>query len=322
MRIAVFGAGGVGGYFGGRLAQAGESVVFIARGEQLKAIRADGLRVESLAGDFLIRPAEATDDCASAGRVDVVLVCVKAWQVPDAARAMLPMLGPQAFVVPLVNGVEAADQLGAVVGKERVLGGLCRLVSYLVAPGRVRHAGADPRIEFGEQDGRESARVAALRAAFARTVGVSVHSPNDINVAVWEKFLFIAPFGGLGTVLRMPAGVTRKVPETRELLTAAMQEVADLARARGIRLGSDAVARTMRFVDGLPEDATASMQRDIIEGRPSELDYQSGTVVRLGREAGVPVPVNEFIYRCLLPAELKARGRLSSIPGPSGTAGP
>jgi 2-dehydropantoate 2-reductase len=322
MRIAVFGAGGVGGYFGGRLAQAGESVVFIARGEQLKAIRAEGLRVESLAGDFLVRPAEATDDCGSVGRVDVVLVCVKAWQVPDAARAMLPMLGPRAAVVPLGNGVEAADQLGAVVGEERVLGGLCRLVSYLVAPGRIRHAGADPRIEFGERDRRGSERVAALRAAFEKAVGVSVHVPDDINVAVWEKFLFIAPFGGLGAVTRMPAGVTRKVPETRELLAAAMQEVSDLARARGITLGDDAVARTMRFVDGLPQDATASMQRDIVEGRPSELDYQSGTVVRLGREAGVPVPVNEFIYRCLLPAELRARGRLSAIPGPSGAAGP
>ncbi|HXB53227.1 MAG TPA: 2-dehydropantoate 2-reductase [Vicinamibacteria bacterium] len=312
MRIVIFGAGGVGGYFGGRLAQAGESVVFIARGEHLKAIRAEGLRVESIAGDFQVR-AEATDDCGSVGQVDAVLVCVKAWQVQEAAQRMAPMLGPQGFVVPLGNGVEAADELGRVVGKERVLGGLCRILSYLVAPGRIRHAAMDPRVEFGERDGRESARVGALRAIFERARGLSVHTPGDINVAVWEKFLFIAPFSGLGAVTRMPAGVMRGVPETRDLLTTAMQEVWDLARARGIAVGDEAVARTMRFVDGMPKDATASMQRDILEGRPSELEYQNGAVVRLGREGGVPVAVNEFIYRCLLPSELRARDRLSGV---------
>ena len=313
MRIAIFGAGGVGGYFGGRLAQAGESVVFIARGEHLKAIRAEGLRVESIAGDFLVRPAEATDDCRSVGQVDVVLVCVKAWQVSEAAQRMAPMLGPQGFVVPLGNGVEAADELGRVVGKERVLGGLCRILSYVVAPGRIRHAAMDPRVEFGERVGRQSERVGALRAAFERARGLSVHTPEDIDVAVWEKFLFIAPFSGLGAVTRMPAGVMRGVPETRGLLTTAMQEVWDLARARGIAVGDEAVTRTLRFVDGMPRDATASMQRDILEGRPSELEYQNGAVVRLGREAGVPVTVNEFIYHCLLPSELRARGRLSGV---------
>ncbi len=311
MRIAIFGAGGVGGYFGGRLAQAGESVVFIARGEHLRVIRTEGLQVESIAGDFLVRPSEATDDCSSVGQVDAVLVCVKAWQVREAALAMLPMLGPRGFVVPLGNGVEAADELGTVVGDERVLGGLCRIVSYVVAPGRIRHAGMDPRVEFGERGGHRSERVGALRATFERASGVSVHTPENINIAVWEKFLFIAPFGGLGAVTRMPAGVIRAVPETRELLTTAMQEVSDLARARGIAVGDDTVTRTMRFVDGLPRDATASMQRDILEGRPSELEYQSGAVVRLAREAGVPVKVNEFLYRCLLPSELRARGRLS-----------
>jgi 2-dehydropantoate 2-reductase len=313
MRIAIFGAGGVGGYFGGRLAQAGESVVFIARGEHLKAIRAEGLRVESIAGDFLVRPAEVTDDCRSVGQADAVLVCVKAWQVSEAASQMPPMLGRQGFVVPLGNGVEAAEELGRVVGKDRVLGGLCRILSYVVAPGRIRHAAMDPRVEFGEQDGGQSERVGALRAAFERARGLSVITPGDINVAVWEKFLFIAPFSGLGAVTRMPAGVMRAVPETRELLTAAMREVWDLARARGIAVGDEAVARTLRFVDAMPQEATASMQRDILEGRPSELDYQNGAVLRLGREAGVPVMVNEFIYRCLLPSELRARGRLSGV---------
>ncbi len=307
MRIAVYGTGGVGGYFGGRLAQAGESVVFIARGAHRDAIRRDGLKVESIAGDFEVKPAEATDDPAVAGPVDVVLVCVKAWQVPEIAPSLLPLLRDDSVVVPLENGVEAADQIAAVVGPERVLGGLCKIVSFVAGPGRIRHAGVPPRIEFGERDGRKSERVAALRAAFEKAHGVSVCTPDDIEAALWEKFLFIAPVSGVGAVTRVPIGAFRAVPETRAMLEAAMSEVFALARARGVALRGDAVARTMGFVDGLPQDATASMQRDVIEGRPSELESQNGTIVRLGRQSGVAVPVNECLYRSLLPAELAAR---------------
>jgi 2-dehydropantoate 2-reductase len=309
MRIAIFGAGGVGGYFGGRLAQAGERVVFIARGAHLFEMRARGLRVDSVAGDFTVSPVEATDDPFSVSPVDVVLVCVKAWQVPEAARALLPLLRDDSFVVPMENGVEAADQLAVVVGTERVVGGLCRIVSFVVGPGHIRHAGAVPRVEFGERDRRSSARVAALKAAFERCTGVSVGTPPDIEVALWEKFLFIAPFSAVAAVARMPAGIVRTIPETRHLLEAAIGEVLALARVRGVALSEDSVARTLAYVDGLPEDATASMQRDILEGRPSELDAQTGTIVRLGREAGVPVPTNEFLYASLLPAELEARNR-------------
>lgn len=309
MRVAIFGAGGVGGYFGGRLAEAGHSVAFIARGAHLDAILRDGLQVESLAGNFAVRPAEATAAPASVGQVDAVIVCVKAWQVAAAAAAMQPLLGPRSFVVPLLNGVEAADQLAAVVGGDRVLGGLCRIVSYVASPGRIRHAALKPEIEFGERDGRRSARAEALRAAFASAAGVTVAIPDDINVALWEKFLFIAPFSGVGAVTRMPAGSFRNVPETREMLAAAMGEVFQLARARGVALRADAIERTLSFADALPEDATSSMQRDILEGRPSELEAQNGAVVRLGRAALVPTPVNECIYRSLLPAELRAQER-------------
>jgi len=283
-------------------------VVFIARGEHLLAMQRTGLVLRSTAGDFVVHPAQATADPASAGQVDVVLVGVKAWQVDEAARAMLPLLGPNTLVLPLQNGVEAADQLAAVVGPERVLDGVCRLLSTLEAPGRICHVGMTPRIEFGERDGRKSARVEALRAAFARAPGVSVRVPDDIRAAVWEKFLFIAPFSGVGAVTRMAAGVWRQLPETRRLLESAMREVSALARARGVRLPDDAVARTLGFVDGLPPEATASMQRDILAGRPSELAQQNGAVVRLGRESGVAVPANEFLYASLLPAELEARG--------------
>src|SRR5258708_37109018 len=222
----------------------------------------------------------------------------KCQKPPNECRRLL---GPRGFVVPLGNGVEAAEELGRVVGKERVLGGLCRIMSYVVAPGRIRHLAMDPRVEFGERDGGQSERVGALRATFERARGLSVQTPEDIDVAVWEKVLFIAPFSGLGALTRMPAGAMRAVPETRGLLTTAMQEVWDLARARGIRVGDEAVTRTLRFVDGMPKDATASMQRDILEGRPSELEYQNGAVARLGRQAGGPVTGNGFVHRCRLP---------------------
>jgi len=308
MRIAVFGAGGAGGYFGGRLAQAGEDVVFIARGEHLRAMREHGLRVDSLKGDFVIRLAQATDDPSQVGPVDAVLVCVKAWDVPAAAQAMRPLVGPETFVVPLENGVEAPDQLAAVLGAEHVLGGLARIISFIAEPGHIRHTGAEPYVAFGELDRRPSQRAERLRRAFARA-GVTAEIPPDIQVAMWEKFLFIAAISGVGAVTRAPAGIMRSLPETRQMLEQAMREVFAVARARGIALPEEVVAKTMAYIDSLPPDGTASMQRDIIAGRPSELEYQNGTVVRLGRESGVPTPTHAFIYASLLPQELRARGQ-------------
>ncbi len=310
MRIAVFGVGGVGGYFGGRLAESGKWVGFVARGPHLQALRRDGLKVESAAGDFQVRPAAADDDPAAIGPVDVVLLAVKAWQVTDAARAMGPLLGPRTIVLPIQNGVEAADQVDRILGPGRALPGLCRLVSYVVGPGHIRHAGVDPLLEFGERDGRRTERVLALQAFLEKVRGFSVSVPDDIEAAIWEKFLFIAPVGAVGAATRKPFGVVRRVAEARALLEAAIREVAALARARGVRIRADAVERTLAYFDGLPEDGSASMQRDILEGRPSELDDQTGAVVRLARAAGVPVPVNESLYGALLPAELQARGRL------------
>jgi 2-dehydropantoate 2-reductase len=308
MRIAVVGTGGVGAYFGGRLAQAGESVAFVARGAHLAAIRERGLRVDSVAGDFTVAPAEASDDPAAIGPVDVVLIGVKAWQVTETARALGPLLGPDTFVVPLQNGVTAADELAAVIGSGRVLGGLCRIVSAIVAPGYVAHTGVAAKVEFGERTGPTSARVLRLAEAFARAQGLTVEIPADVEAATWEKFVFIAPVSGVGAVTRQPVGVTRTTPESRALVEQAMQEVEALARARGVALAPGAVARNLAYVDRLPPDSTASMQRDLMDGRPSELEQQTGAIVRLAREAGVPVPVNTFLYAALLPSERRARG--------------
>lgn len=309
MRIAIFGAGGAGGYFGGRLAQAGEEVVFIARGEHLRAIREHGLRVDSLKGDFVIRPARATDDPVQVGGVDAVIVAVKAWQTPEAARAMRPMVGPGTMVVPLLNGVEAPAQLSAELGAERVLGGLARILSFIAGPGHIRHVGFEPYVAFGEMNGSASDRVERLRQAFERA-GVTIEIPPDIQVAMWDKFLFITAFGGVGAVTRAPAGVLRALPETRQMLEDAMSEVLAVARARNVALPDESVARAMATLNAMPPGGTASMQRDIMEGRPSEIEAQNGAVVRLGREAGVATPIHTFIYHSLLPMELRARGQV------------
>ena len=310
MRIAIIGTGAVGGYFGGRLAQAGEDVIFIARGEHLQAMLDNGLRVDSIKGDFVVQPIHVTDDPKQVGTVDVILVGVKAWQVPEAAQAIRPMAGPQTFVVPLQNGVEAPSQLASTLGHEHVLGGLCGLISYVVEPGHICHAGADPFIKFGELDNHPSERAERLRIAFDGTIGVTAEIPSDIHVAMWQKFMFVTAWSGLGAVTRSPVGIFRSLPETRQILEQIMQEIYKVAQAHKIRLSIDAIKKTMDFFDGLPQEGTASMQRDIMNGRPSELDMQNGAVVRLGQEVGIDTPVNSFIYHSLLPMERRARGQI------------
>lgn len=313
MKIAVFGTGGVGGYFGGRLAQAGEEVTFIARGAHLKAIQENGLRVDSLKGDFVIQPARAVENPADIGEVDVVLIGVKAWQVPEAARAIVPLVGRETIVLPLENGVEAPDQLAAVLGEEHVLGGLCQISALIAGPGHIRHVGIEPYIAFGElkssagTGGWLGARVEQLRQAFERA-GVKVEVPADIQAAMWMKFMFIAAFSGVGAVTRAPIGIIRSLPETRALLKGAMEEILAVAQARGVALADDSVEARMTFIDGLQPGVMASMQRDIMEGRPSELESQSGALVRMGRECGVPTPIHAYIYGSLLPQEQRARG--------------
>jgi 2-dehydropantoate 2-reductase len=310
MRIAVFGSGAVGGYFGGRLAEAGQEVHFIARGQHLAAIREQGLRVSSIDGDFLIERPHATDDPSSPGPVDLVLLGVKAWQVPQAAQAMRPLVGGHTLIVPLQNGVEAPEQLAAALGASHVLGGLCRLLVYLVGPGQVRHAGVAPYLAFGELDGSRSRRTETLREVLAQSRGVTVELSSDIRAAMWSKFVFITALGGVAALTRAPIGVTRSQPESRRLLQQALSEIQAVAVGQGIALPPETVAKTLAFIDTLPPDGTASMQRDIIQGRPSELEAQVGAVIRLSEGCGVPVPLHRLIYAALLPLERRARGEL------------
>ena len=309
MRIAVFGAGSVGGYFGGRLAQAGEDVVFIARGDHLHAMLADGLRVDSVKGDLLLKPVQATDDPEEIGEVDMVLVGVKAWQVPEAAQAMRPLVGPETFVLPLQNGLEAPAQLSAVCGERHVLCGLCGLFCYMAGPGHIIHAGIDPFVKFGEPDNRRSRRAEYLLEAFRRA-GVNAEIPADIQVAMWMKFLLITVWSGMGAMTRVPVGLWRSIPETRRMTETGLREIIAVAKARGILLPDDALKTIVSMYDGFAPQSTASLQRDVMAGRPSELEAQIGAVVRFGREAEVATPQHEIIYSSLLPMELKARGQL------------
>ncbi|HYY56034.1 MAG TPA: 2-dehydropantoate 2-reductase [Pyrinomonadaceae bacterium] len=309
MRIAIYGTGGAGGYFGAHLARAGEDVVFIARGLHLRAIQERGLRVETPVGEILVRPARATDDPAEAGEVDVVILGVKTWQVSEAARAMQPMIGRETFVVPLQNGVEAATQLAGVLGPNRVLGGLCATFSQVAGPGHIRSVGDMHFIKFGELSNRPSDRAERLRQTFERA-GVRASIPPDIQVALWEKLLLVAGYGGPGAVARAPVGVIRELPETRRMVERCMREIFAVARARHVALADGSVEKTMGLLDSLVPSGTTSLQRDIAAGKPSELDAWNGAVLRLGQESGVATPLNEFIYHSLLPWELRARGKV------------
>ena len=309
MRIAVMGVGGVGGYFGGRLAQSGEEVVFIARGANLQAMRTNGLQVLSPKGDFVINPVQATDDPATVGQVDVVILGVKSWQVPDVAETMRPLIGDNTAVLTLQNGIEAPQQIADVLGQEHVLGGVCRISAMIEAPGVIRHAGGEPGIDFGEWDNRVSDRAQSLHQALIRA-DIQSEIPPDIQPALWMKFLFITPWGGVGAVTRSPLGVWRRPPETRALVTTCLEEIASVAQSQDVVLPENAIETTWAAYDGLFESGIASMQRDIMTGRPSELETQVGAVVRLGQQAGIETPAHTFIYSSLLPLESVARGQI------------
>ena len=311
MRIAIFGVGAVGGYFGGRLANAGHDVTFVARGETLSRLQTRGLEVTSALGDFVIAHPKAVADPNEAGPVDVVLLAVKAQHVREAGRSLSSLIGPETVVIPLQNGIEAHGQLAEILGPEHVLGGLCKIFSTRLAPARIRHVGFPPVLIFGEFGQANSARVDRIRVALESTSGMNVVAPDDIEAALWEKFLFVTPLGGVGAVARAPVGVLREIPETRCMLRSAMEEIIAIARKRNVALGDDAPDRALELIDGLPAEATASMQRDVMAGEPSELEYQTGTVVRYGEESGVPTPVNSGIYSALLPSELRASGKLA-----------
>ncbi len=310
MRIVIFGSGGVGGYFGGRLAQTGQDVSFIARGKHLEVLRRKGLKIDSIAGDLKLDNVQATDNPREIGVVDYILCCVKAWQVPAAARSMKPMIGDQTLVIPLQNGVEAPMHLAEALGVDKVLGGMCAIIAFQAGVGHIKHIGANPLIRFGHMDKRADERVNRLSEIFNHCRGVKSSIPNDIKVAMWQKFMLISAWSGLGAATNAPIGVIFQLEETHQMLIDALQEIYLTGRAQGIELPENSVEKTLKTLQSFPKNSTTSMQRDIAEGRPSELDVQNDAVVRLAKEVGIDTPVNRYILHSLRPVELRARGAI------------
>jgi len=306
VRIAIFGAGGLGGYYGARLHESGNSVAFIARGANLAAMRSNGLQVLSPLGDTHIAAPEVTDNPAEVGKVDYVLVAVKTWQIPEVAESMRPMVGKSTVVVPFLNGVDAPYQLAERLGANRVLGGLSRVFSLIEAPGVIKHFNDSAYVGFGRLDNQPSHAAETLRGLFEQA-GVDAAIETDISRALWEKLILVSSWSGLATLARCSIGGLRDEQATRALVDLSVEESIAVARARGIALDDAYKDVVWRFYDSLPESASASMMRDIWSERPSEVDAWCGAIHRIGVELNVPTPINSMTYRLLQPMERAAR---------------
>jgi 2-dehydropantoate 2-reductase len=313
MKILVMGTGGVGGYYGGLLAQQGNEVTFISRGAHLYAIRHEGLKVKSVHGDFTVFPANATEDPAKVEPVDLILFCVKTYNTDEAAEAIRPVVGPQTVVMSVQNGIDAAERIGKVIGMDRVIGGATWLSSAVESPGVIRQISQFRRIVFGELDGGRSERIQTIYEVLNNT-GITVEISENIQKILWTKFVFIAAVSSLGSLTRLPMGDYRSAPEARRLLSSIMQEVESLARAQGVALDSDVVQKSLEFVDNAASHIKPSMQLDVEAGHRTELESMIGVIGRKGRELGVTTPVADFVYASLLPIELKARKEYAPAP--------
>ncbi|MFD3537948.1 2-dehydropantoate 2-reductase [Streptomyces sp. NPDC058662] len=310
IKAAVIGAGGIGGYFGARLAAAGHEVHFVARGANLAALQEHGLTVEGPEGAFSLPDVSATADTSSIGPVDLVLLAVKTWQLDAALPLLAPLVGPGSgtAVLTLQNGVTAPGETAAAVGRDAVLPGIAKVITLLDGPGRVRHVGGEGSLTFGEWDNRDSERVRRLQSVFTQA-GVPATVPADIWAQLWAKFLFVVPFGGLGAAADATFGELRTSPGTRQLLVDGMTEVLRVAEGHGIALPAGIVEDTLAFIDRQPAGGTSSLHRDIAAGRPSEIDAWTGAVVRLAAQADVPAPLHGLLHQLLAPREARARGK-------------
>lgn len=306
MKILIMGTGGVGGYYGGLLAQQGNEVTFIARGAHLYALRHEGLKVQSVHGDFHIFPASATDEPINVGAVDLILFCVKTYNTDDAAQAIRPAVGAKTVVMSLQNGVDAAERLGKVLGAEHVVGGATWLSSAVESPGVIKQISQFRRIVFGELGGGRSERVESIFRVLNQT-GITVELSENVQKVLWTKFVFISAVSSIGSLTRLPMGDYRSVPQSRGLITSIMQEVEALASAQDILLDPDVVQKSLEFMDGAAPHIKPSMQLDVESGRRTELESMVGVIGRKGRELGLATPVADFVYNSLLPVELKAR---------------
>ena len=313
MKIAIVGAGALGGYFGARLAQAGEEVHFLARGAHLAAMRAAGLRMRSVIGDVVLAPAEThvTDDPTEIGPAQIVLFTVKSYDTDSAAASLLPLLGPETAVISLQNGIDNEERIAARIGPSHVVGGVAYIFAGRAEPGVIRHTGGPGRIIFGELEGSRSPRLEAFLAA-CEGAGIPAELTEDIGVALWTKYAFICAQAGLTAATRQPIGRVRDTPASWQLFVDVLQEVISVARAEGIALPDDLVERHLTMAQSLDPTLYSSLYDDLVGGRPMELDALLGELVRRAQRAGVPAPTTRAIYAVLLPQAKR----------PSSSAGP
>jgi len=307
MNIVIYGTGGVGGYFGARLAQAGNTVTFIARGKHLEAIQKNGLQLNSPKGDYLVFPANATSDISVVSDIDLILVSVKSWQLAEAAEKIRSVLSENTMVISLLNGVNNAEILTSFIDKKHLLGGLCKVVSKIEDYGIINHISFEPTIVFGEFNNVKTERSLLLEKLFLEA-GITTKLADNIQTEIWAKFLFITTISGIGALTRATIGEIIVLPQLREIMRRTAEEIVRIAKAKGVNLSDAIVEQQFKMIESQPYNTTSSLQRDMMEGKPSELDAQNGTIAKMGIELGIPTPVNEFIYYCLLPQEKKARG--------------
>jgi 2-dehydropantoate 2-reductase len=313
VRVAIMGSGGVGGFYGARLAKGGADVTFIARGAHLGAMRERGLVIETAHDPLVLPHVNATDDLASIGPVDLVLFCVKLGDTESAARSLLPVVHAGTAILSLQNGVQKDDVLRGMFGAGAVMGGVTYIATTIARPGVIAQTGAMHRLIFGEYDGARSPRADALLAA-CKAGGINAEISADIRRAIWEKYVFLVGLSGATTAMRMPLGPIRTDPRSRQFLFDLMQETVAVGRARGVALPEDFAQTRLTFADTLPADMTSSMAHDLDRGRPLELRWLSGGVMALGAAAGVPTPANRAVNDILI---LHAAGNASPKIGTS-----
>ena len=306
MHIVIYGTGGVGGYFGARLAQAGNEVTFIARGKHLEAIKQHGLQLKSSKGDYLVYPANATDTISELTAIDLILICVKTWQVAEVAQLIKPVLSENTMVISLLNGLENEQVLCSVINKKHVLGGLCKVVSKIEDFGTINHLSYEPTIIFGELTHIFSDRAFQVEKTFLNA-GITTKLTDTIQKEIWTKFLYIATISAIGALTRATIGEMIASPQIQKMMVQTAKEIVAVASAKGIDLPKNIIEKQFQIIATQPLHTTSSLYRDMVEGKPSELEAQNGTVVKFGQALGIATPMNDFIYYCLLPQENRAQ---------------
>lgn len=309
MKILVYGAGGVGGYFGARLAESGNKVSFIARGEHMRAIKESGLQLESINGDITVHPELVTSDINEVETPDLVLLGVKSWQLPEVASELKKIISRDTIVLPLQNGADNYEKLTEILPKENVLAGLCFIVSYIEKPGKIKHASFEPRIVFGETDNSRSKRTSMISSLFSEAK-IDFLNPENIQLEIWKKFLFICTISGIGGLTRVSIDKIRNSAYLLDLMKQTSAEIRSVANAKDIPMNDEHIEKAFQIIENQPQGTTASTQRDIMEGKPSEIENFNGFIVREGERLGIKTPVNKMIYECLKPMEEQARKTL------------